>query len=148
MQLRPPITEAAVMTKGARGQTLYTSKKSDKLFPKQTSPCSQSIAAAQSPTPQPLHYWHVIDGAGTSHQTQCEFKDFSPLPLGEGVAPIFADKLQDTPAPVVIAQLPKGWIGAWHENPKPQWIVPLSGHWFVETTDGHRVEMGPIPCSP
>jgi len=31
----------------------------------------------------------------------------------------------------------------WHENPKPQWIVPLSGHWFVETMDGTRVEMGP-----
>jgi hypothetical protein len=31
----------------------------------------------------------------------------------------------------------------WHENPLPQWIVPLSGSWFVETMDGHRVEMGP-----
>jgi signal recognition particle subunit SRP54 len=31
----------------------------------------------------------------------------------------------------------------WHENPVPQWIVPLSGRWFVETMDGHRVEMGP-----
>ena len=36
-----------------------------------------------------------------------------------------------------------GWIGDWHENPKPQWIVPLSGRWFVETMDGMRVEMGP-----
>lgn len=25
----------------------------------------------------------------------------------------------------------------------PQWIVPLSGRWFVETMDGKRVEMGP-----
>jgi hypothetical protein len=36
-----------------------------------------------------------------------------------------------------------GWIGEWHENPKPQWIIPLSGRWFVETMDGQRVEMGP-----
>jgi putative membrane protein len=36
-----------------------------------------------------------------------------------------------------------GWVGEWHENPKPQWIVPLSGRWFVETMDGKRVEMGP-----
>ena len=28
-------------------------------------------------------------------------------------------------------------------NPKPQWIVPISGSWFVETMDGRRVEMGP-----
>ncbi len=36
-----------------------------------------------------------------------------------------------------------GWSGDWHENPKPQWIVPLSGRWFVESMDGQRVEMGP-----
>ena len=46
-------------------------------------------------------------------------------------------------ATVLIATLPVGWIGDWHDNPKPQWIVPLSGCWFVETTDGTRVEMGP-----
>jgi hypothetical protein len=39
--------------------------------------------------------------------------------------------------------LPVGWVGEWHENPEPQWIVPLSGRWFVETMDGKRVEMGP-----
>jgi hypothetical protein len=38
---------------------------------------------------------------------------------------------------------PVGWIGAWHENPKPQWVIPLSGRWFVEAMDGTRVEMGP-----
>jgi hypothetical protein len=29
----------------------------------------------------------------------------------------------------------------------PQWIVPLSGRWFVETMDGTRVEMGPGEAS-
>jgi hypothetical protein len=39
-----------------------------------------SMAAAQPPTPQPLHYWHVwVDSAGMTHQTQCEFKDFTVL---------------------------------------------------------------------
>jgi hypothetical protein len=28
-------------------------------------------------------------------------------------------------------------------EPEAQWIVPLSGRWFVETMDGARVEMGP-----
>ena len=103
-----------------------------------------SMAAAQSPTPQPLHYWHVwVDSAGMTHQTQCEFKDFNPLSLGKGVEPIFVDKLKDAPDHVVIAQFPKGWVGAWHENPAAQWIIPLSGRWFVETMDAHRVEMGP-----
>jgi hypothetical protein len=82
-----------------------------------------------------------------THQTQCEFKDFSPLSLGKGVELIFVDKLQDTPDHLVIAQFPKGWVGAWHENPAAQWIIPLSGRWFVETMDGHRVEMGPGDAS-
>ena len=44
---------------------------------------------------------------------------------------------------MVVLVLPVGWVGEWHENPKPQWIIPLSGRWFVETMDGKRVEMGP-----
>ena len=43
----------------------------------------------------------------------------------------------------VFTVLPVSWVGTWHENPKPQWIIPLSGRWFVETMDGLRVEMGP-----
>jgi hypothetical protein len=39
--------------------------------------------------------------------------------------------------------LPVGWAGTWHENPRPQWIIPLSGRWFVEAMDGSRAEMGP-----
>jgi hypothetical protein len=39
--------------------------------------------------------------------------------------------------------LPVGWIGEWHPSPSLQWVVPLSGRWFIETQDGIRVEMGP-----
>ena len=53
-----------------------------------------------------------------------------------------ADMLQPGATVLVVVQ-PVGWVGEWHENPKPQWIVPLSGRWFVETMDGERVEMGP-----
>jgi hypothetical protein len=46
-------------------------------------------------------------------------------------------------AAVFLTVLPVGWVGEWHESPKPQWVVPLSGRWFIETQDGSRVEMGP-----
>jgi hypothetical protein len=36
-----------------------------------------------------------------------------------------------------------GHLLDWHENPVKQWIVPLSGSWFVETMDNTYVEMGP-----
>ena len=39
--------------------------------------------------------------------------------------------------------MPVGWIGDWHPSPALQWVVPLSGRWFIETQDGKRVEMGP-----
>lgn len=35
------------------------------------------------------------------------------------------------------------WNGAWHPDPKPQWIIPLKGRWWVRAMDGTRVEMGP-----
>ena len=44
---------------------------------------------------------------------------------------------------VMMSVLPVGWKGDWHENPAPQWIVPLSGTWYVEAMDGTRAEMGP-----
>jgi len=44
---------------------------------------------------------------------------------------------------VSFVYLPQGWVGDWHESPYPQWVVALSGRWFIETQDGRRVEMGP-----
>lgn len=34
-----------------------------------------------------------MDGAGTTHQNKCEFRDFRPLSLGKGVEAIFVDGL-------------------------------------------------------
>ena len=39
--------------------------------------------------------------------------------------------------------LPVGWVGDWHPSPSLQWVVPLSGRWYVETQYGTRTEMGP-----
>jgi hypothetical protein len=33
-------------------------------------------------------------------------------------------------------------VGEWHENPAPQWIVVLSGRWWIESMDGTRIEQG------
>jgi len=107
-----------------------------------------SYGALAAPPAQPHSYWHVwADKAGQTHQSKCTFHDFAPYSLGSGVEPIYVDKLHEEVGAVWIAQFPKGWVGAWHENPKAQWVVPLKGRWFVETTDGHRVEMGPGEAS-
>jgi hypothetical protein len=108
---------------------------------------SAKIAGGSQPTqdtPPEFPYWHVwTDDDGMTHQTRCELTAFHLHRMGGGVAPQWNDLLVTSETTVLVAIMPVGWIGDWHENPKPQWIVPLSGRWFVETTDGMRVEMGP-----
>lgn len=88
-------------------------------------------------------YWHLwTDEAGISHQVRCELERFDLKGVGNA-APQWNDKQERSDATVVFTVQPVGWVGEWHENPAPQWIVPLSGRWWVEAMDGTRVEMGP-----
>lgn len=90
-----------------------------------------------------VSYWHVwTDEKGISHQTQCELSAFKQESMGGGADPQWNNRLFKGDTEVLFTVQPVGWVGEWHENPQPQWIVPLSGRWFVETMDGHRVEMG------
>ncbi|MGH8599043.1 MAG: cupin domain-containing protein [Burkholderiales bacterium] len=92
--------------------------------------------------PPTLHYWHVyVDGDGISHQERRTVTNFERQSMG-GAAPQWNAILKEHPARAMFSVLPAGWTGDWHENPAPQWIVPLSGRWFVETMDGERVAMG------
>ena len=99
--------------------------------------------ASESDKPT-LSYWHVwTDDEGVSHQTRCELTAFEQESMGGDAAPQWNNRLMQDAAEVLFAVLPVGWVGEWHENPRPQWIVPISGRWYVETMDGTRVEMGP-----
>jgi hypothetical protein len=91
-----------------------------------------------------LSYWHVwTDEEGISRQTKAKLTSFRKESIGDGAATQWNDHLLSSDVHVMFTQLPVGWVGTWHENPEPQWIVPLSGRWFVETMDGTRTEMGP-----
>lgn len=97
-----------------------------------------AVAKTERPV---LHYWHLwADEAGISHQKRCALTAFEQQSMG-GAALQWNDRPDQTPGTVLFSVLPAGWIGDWHENPKPQWIVPLSGCWFVESMDGTRAEM-------
>lgn len=91
-----------------------------------------------------MTYWHVwTDGDGVSRQTQEEISGFEKESMGGDADSQWNKHLMDSASHIMYAQLPVGWEGEWHENPEPQWIIPLTGRWFVETMDGTRVEMGP-----
>jgi quercetin dioxygenase-like cupin family protein len=99
--------------------------------------------AEDSGTPA-VNYWHVwTDDNGVSHQTQEKLTHFEFKSISPPAAPQWQERLKAEGASIVVMVLPVGWVGQWHENPKAQWIIPLSGHWFVETMDGKRVVMGP-----
>jgi hypothetical protein len=89
-------------------------------------------------------YWHLwTDADGVSRQTRCAMSEFEKAAIQPEATPQWIGAKTKDGATVFVTVLPVGWIGDWHENPKPQWIIPLSGRWFVESMDGQRVEMGP-----
>jgi hypothetical protein len=90
-----------------------------------------------------IAYWHLwADDAGISHQTRCRLSEFTLKGVG-GAAPQWNDEQARSEATVVFTVQPVGWVGDWHENPAPQWIVVLSGRWWIESMDGTRIEQGP-----
>jgi hypothetical protein len=94
--------------------------------------------------PKPrVTYWHLwTDEAGISHQSQCALTRFELKGVGDA-APQWNNRHDTVPSTVVVTVQPVGWVGEWHENPAPQWIVVLSGAWWIESMDGTRIEQGP-----
>jgi len=103
-----------------------------------------SVAAMNPSTPPRVPYWRVWrDADGISHQGQAWLDSFQILHLAEGIRSIWRTPTQEGVTGIVLIKVEPDVDYDWHENPVPQWIVPLSGRWFVETMDGHRIEMGP-----
>ena len=91
-----------------------------------------------------VRFWRLYpDADGVSRwrlsvMTRFEMKSIQPT-----AAPQWQGDKSRGDVSVMTTVLPVGWRGDWHENPAPQWIVPLSGRWWVEAMDGTRVELGP-----
>lgn len=95
--------------------------------------------AKENPT---INYWHVYtDEAGVSRQKQRQLSGFELESMGGSSGEQWNNKLMKGATQVIFSELPADFDGDWHENPAPQWIIPLSGGWWVETMDGQRVEM-------
>ena len=103
-----------------------------------------SDATNQQTGPKPrVPYWHLwVDAHGVSHQAKCHLTDYELAGVG-GAAPQWNNKQPEAPSTVVFTVQPVGWVGTWHENPAPQWIIVLSGRWWIESMDGTRIEQGP-----
>ena len=90
-----------------------------------------------------IRYWYLYtDSEGISRLRQCAMTEFELKSIQAPAAPQWQGTRTRGDVTVMVTVLPVGWLGTWHENPYPQWIVPLSGRWFVESMDGVRIEMG------
>lgn len=90
-----------------------------------------------------IPYWQVWrDDHGISHQRRASVGPFMLGEVSAGSAQIW-QRDGGPPTKVLFLELVPGRDSGWHENPAPQWIIPLSGRWFCETMDGARIEMGP-----
>lgn len=88
-------------------------------------------------------YWHLyVDDQGVSHQARCALTNYELQSVGPA-DPQWNNKMASSEATVVFTVQPVGWVGDWHENPAPQWIIVLSGRWWIESMDGTRIEQGP-----
>jgi hypothetical protein len=89
-------------------------------------------------------YWHLwTDAEGRSRQTRCVMDRFVLKSMKPPADPQWQGERTAGAMTTMVTVQPVGWTGTWHENPRPQWIIPLSGRWFVESMDGIYVEMGP-----
>lgn len=107
---------------------------------------SLSCGAQESPQQPPEHidYWSVwADAKGATHQTHCRINDMTFESFAPPAAPEWVSHGDPQAKRLLFNVAPIGWVGSWHRNPSKQWVVPLEGRWFTETTYGMHHEYGP-----
>jgi len=88
--------------------------------------------------------WHLWrDCAGVSHQKQEWFEDFNLTSFIKDIPDVWTSPAREGATNTLFLYLLPGQVYQWHENPVPQWIVCISGRFFIESMDGVRIEMGP-----
>lgn len=111
------------------------------MTPPAASPAPQDAGSDQPPR---LPFWHMRPGPDGGSTIDRAFLDgFVRRVVSGNTAPVWMRRVEGRITGAWFTVLPVGWVGEWHESPEPQWVVPLSGRWFIETRDGRRVEMGP-----
>jgi hypothetical protein len=94
--------------------------------------------------PPSMAFWQMQpDAQGQSTIGQHHLAEFALRSVSGDAAAIWMREFHGNVKAIWFNILPVRWVGEWHPSPALQWVVPLSGRWFIETQDGKRVEMGP-----
>lgn len=77
-----------------------------------------------------IKFWRVwVNDQGESCQSLHSLEGHQQSVFAEGAAPIWSAVHYKGNATLITLILMPGEIGEWHENPNPQWIIPLRGRW-------------------
>ena len=91
-----------------------------------------------------IQFWRVwVDQKGRSCQSLHALEGHQQSIFAEGVEALWSARHTTGDTRLVTLVLTPGDVHEWHENPVSQWIIPLRGHWAVQTMDSKVVEMGP-----
>lgn len=95
-------------------------------------------------SPPAMPFWEMKAAPdGRSTIAQLTLAGFKLDSVSDDAAPIWMREFKGEVKAVWFNIMPVGWVGEAHPTPALQWVVPLSGRWFIETQDGTRIEMGP-----
>ena len=96
---------------------------------------AKEAAASEAPRVPYWSQWTGTDG----HTTRCFVSDLESQAFAS--TPQFVRRLPGTVESLLLSELPIGWVGDWHINPKRQWVVVLAGEYYMETSDGVGVTL-------
>ena len=109
-----------------------------------STPAPAIVPDTTRPAPPQRLYRHLwADDKGVSHITTCPVHAFFLKSMSPPAGPQWQDPMAPQMATIMMTVQPAHWNGTWHPDPRPQWIIPLQGRWYVRAMDGTRVEMGP-----
>lgn len=101
---------------------------------------SATTFAQSSPAGPRIPYWSQWTGKdGQTHTTKCYLSKLESTAFS--TTPQYIQRLPGDVESVVFTELPVGWVGKWHMNPKRQWVVVLNGDYYMETSDGVGVTL-------
>lgn len=100
-------------------------------------------------------YWdNWTDQKGISHLTKCRITAFHPISSPQNTSPkestdnnaqaFIWDGVKHNGkgyATVTTVVQPAKWTSKWENTPHVQWIIPLSGTYFIQAMDGTRIEL-------
>ena len=109
-----------------------------------------AMAAATTATPEPVRpgvieftrLW-VSSADGHTHLQHCTIKNLTKHPLPGGSTAQYVRDLAGEVQPTDLIFTQMLGDNPWHQCPTSQFVIPMSGSWRVNTTDGDSVVMGP-----